>query len=61
MAKAETLGVQLTLSRAEAKYLWALTGAQTGATTMAIAGDSGDRLNSAIYVALRDMSEMEWD
>ena len=52
MAKAESLGVLLTLTGREAEYLYLLTGKQTGQNAKELVGEDGDVLNVGIYAAL---------
>lgn len=54
MAKAESLGVILTLTLAEAQLLKAMTGKQSWAQADAIMPDAGGEANSAIYEALNN-------
>lgn len=52
MAKAESLGVVLTLSNEEATYLKEMTGKQTGTSAKALFGENGNTINQSIYGAL---------
>lgn len=52
MAKAEVVGVRLTLTWDEAIYLRMLTGSMSDTTARGVAGDIGPAANKAIYTVL---------